>query len=213
MLCGTEHNPDVPVPYHQICRLRAGNSLEPLDPIVKIVRWRIRVGKTSPLVDGMHQMRAVGFAVSMFPRRESRHNNRLPIVLVQGALPPMPGGPAARSLGGMGILVDRRRVLGRSATDCQPKNQNYDRDFSRIPHGPILMLILSTVLVTLVQRLIRNRARTTSRSLPARSIDENPGQPWWTILATPLFFPAACLSKRQSSRTYVVPEQESCRFV
>jgi len=157
----------VPVPYHQICRLRTGNSLKPLDPIVKIVRWHIRVRKTSPLVDGMHEMRAVVFAVSMLSRRQSRHDNRLSVVLVQTALTPMPGGPAARNFGRMGILVDRRRVLGGNATDCQPKNQNYDRGFPEIRHDPILMLILSTVMVTLVQGLTHNRAGNNLK-IPAR---------------------------------------------
>ena len=175
MLCRTEHNPDVPVPYHQICRLRAGNSLKPLDPVVKIVRWRIGVRKTSPLVDGMHQVGAIVFAISMLPRGQSRSNNRSPVVPAQAAVPPMSGGSPACDPGRMGILVDPGRVLCRKATRCHPEHQSCDRGFPEIPHGPILMPILSAVLVTLVQEPVRNRARPTLTFLLARSIDKNPG--------------------------------------
>src|SRR5262252_1246640 len=47
--------------------------------------------------------------------------------------------------------------------------------FPRFRIGPILMLILSAVLVTLVQELVRNRARPTLTFLLARRIDQNPG--------------------------------------
>jgi hypothetical protein len=148
----------------------------------------------------------------MLPRRESRHDHCLSIVFVQGALRPMPGGSTARNFRRIRVPVDGRRVLGGNATDRQPQHQNYDRGFPEISHDPILMLIWSPELVTLVQGLIPNRARTTLRFLPARSVDENPGQPsrtFWQHRS----FPAARLNNRQSNRICVVPAQESCRFV
>ena len=157
-------------------------------------------------------MRAVVFAISMFSRRKRRRNHRLSIVLVQGAVPPMPGGSPARNFGWRGILVDRRRVLCGNATDCQPKNQNYDRGFPKVPHGPILMPILSVVLVTLVQGLISQSASDNLEIPAPRSIDENPGQPSWTFWQRRSLLPAACRIDRPSTRT-LVPAQESCRFV
>jgi hypothetical protein len=135
----------------------------------------------------MHQMRAIVFAISMIPRRQSRSNHRSPIVPAQGALPPMPGSSAACNLGWMGILVDRSRVLCGKATDWQPEHQNYDRGFPEIPHGPILMLILSAVLVTLVQDLIRSRVRPTLK-IPARPKRRRKSRATvMDILATPVF--------------------------
>lgn len=53
---GTNHNPHMPVPHHQISRLRPANALETRHAVIKIVGTRIFVRETGPFINAVHQV-------------------------------------------------------------------------------------------------------------------------------------------------------------
>jgi len=56
VVCGMNHNSDMPAPHNQVRRLGPRYPLKSLDPEIEIFRVRIFVRKACPLIDGMHQV-------------------------------------------------------------------------------------------------------------------------------------------------------------
>src|ERR1700690_3545564 len=73
VLRGLNHDADVSSPNDQVAGLGLLDSLKSFDAGVEIRRGRIGVRKSSALVDGMNQMRAVGLRISDF--RVERSDN------------------------------------------------------------------------------------------------------------------------------------------
>ena len=171
-------NSRVPGPHHQIPGLRLRYSLKSSNPVVEIVGTRIGVGKARPLVNRMHQMRAVALRGARSFRIERGGNHCQPIVRTQRpfALSPTPTSRriirrcfrkrlsrtrrrtllrACRTLG-IAIVNNRPSPLLRPRyTKRQPAERNHNRGLSPIPHRPILMQIPPSAVVTIVQRLHR----------------------------------------------------------
>lgn len=81
MLCRTNHDADMPVPHHQVRRLRARNTLESFHSGVEIFRVSVLVGEAGALINRMHQ---VGTVVSVLPNGAGmkRHTNQGRTVLL-----------------------------------------------------------------------------------------------------------------------------------
>jgi hypothetical protein len=128
----SDHNPRVPRPHHQIPRLRLRHSLKSCNPLIEIVRARIGIRKARPLVNRMHQMRAVVLRIARRLCIERGSNHRQPIVRTQP--------PHARPSPDL-----RLRNIKRQRTE-----PNRNRDFPPIPHSPIVMQIPPPAPVTVV---------------------------------------------------------------
>ena len=59
-----DDDPRVPSPNYKVPRLRQLDSPEPFDPGIEIRRRRIGIREPSSLIDGVNQVRAVGFRIS-----------------------------------------------------------------------------------------------------------------------------------------------------
>jgi hypothetical protein len=157
----TNHNPRMSPPHHQIPSLRLRHSLKSFHSVIKIVRTRIGIRKPRPLVNRMHQMRAIALRVARRFRIERGSNHRQPVVRTHR---PCALSPTFRA--GCPIRSRFRRSVPRTCqcisrpnsllrprhTQRQPTEQNYERRFSPIPHDSILMPVPPPALVTIVQR-------------------------------------------------------------
>ena len=163
----TNHNPRMSPPHHQIASLRLRHSLKSFHSVIKIVRTRIGIWKPRPLVNCMHQMRAIALRVARRFRIERGSDHRQPVVrthhpcalsvhalfakpdlLLSSASP-----PRARRSPSLPIIPSCPSSLLRPRhTKRQPTEQNHEREFSPIPHHSILMPIRPPALVTIVQR-------------------------------------------------------------
>ncbi len=149
-------------PHHQIPSLWLRHSLKSFHSVIKIVRTRIGIRKPSPLVNCMHQMRAIALRVARCFRIERGSNHCQPVVRTHRpcALSPTlrPGCPVRSRFPGKVSRTCRsiaRRpssLLRPRHTKREPTEQNHERGFSPIPHDSILMPSPPPALVTIVQR-------------------------------------------------------------
>jgi hypothetical protein len=178
----SDHNSRMPPPHHQIRSLRLRHSLEAWRTVVQVVRTRVRIRKSRPLVDRMHHVRAVMLRVSWRFRIQRRGNHRQPVIRTQRPLRFFP----ASSRGALPLRRFRRRlrrwfrripprvcwthrrvyrrlripiVPARRSPLLRPRNTNRqptepDRKSSLPPirHGPILMPFPHSASVTVVQQ-------------------------------------------------------------
>ena len=145
------HNSNMPVPHHQIRGLRTPDALESFDPVIQIVGTRVGVGKSGPLVNRMHQVRAVVLGNARRLRIKGRGNHRQPIVGIQRPLPL----PRRRlRILPAGVRRSRsRRVLRARHTKSQPAEQHRNRGRAPIPHRPILMPVPPSAEITFVHAI------------------------------------------------------------
>ncbi len=178
----SDHNSRMPPPHHQIRSLRLRHSLKSRRPVVQVVRTRVRIRKSRPLVDRMHHVRAVMLRVSWRFRIQRRGNHRQPVIRTQRPLRFFP----ASSRGALPLRRFRSRlrrrfrkipprvcwthrrvyrrlripiVPARRSPLLRPRNTNRqptepDRKSSLPPirHGPILMPFPHSASVTVVQQ-------------------------------------------------------------
>ena len=78
-----DHDPRVPSPNYKVPRLRQPDSLEPVDAGVEIRRRRIGIREPSSLIDGVNQVRAVGFRISANSGVQRGRNERQAVILIQ----------------------------------------------------------------------------------------------------------------------------------
>ena len=163
----TNHNPRMPSPHHQIRGLRLRHPLKSFHAVIKIVRTRIGIRKSRALINRMHQMRAVVLRKARRLRIERRSNHRQLVIRTQRLSVLLPT-PLSRSRIRHRLGSTRRRtyrrlrpaivpdpprpVLRARNTKRKPTQPSHQRGLSRIPHGPIVMPIPPSAMVTIVQR-------------------------------------------------------------
>lgn len=154
-----DHDSSVPVPDHEISRLRLRNVLKSCDPSVKIVRTRVGIWEAGTFINRMHQVRAVVFRKPWRFGIQSGCNDGQSLVHTQRAV------ALSRAGAGLSSFCCFRRygprtadgacsILSLSGANEHRAQQDGHSNTAEAPHHPILMRISCAAEITIVQRPI-----------------------------------------------------------